>query len=125
MQLTAHAFNLRYALMIALIISLVLLLSTVMGDLLGETGAIASTVFVGLAEIHAAAISLAHLSHLPEHSNQHLLWGLWGVLAASTLSKSVLATISGGWQFGWRVASALVLMLLAFAATLLWSQSGL
>ena len=125
MQLTAHAFNLRYALMIALVISLVLLFSAVMGELLGEAGAIASAVFVGLGEIHAAAISLAHLSRLPEHSNQHLLWGLWGVLAASTLSKSVLATISGGWQFGWRVASALVMMLMAYAAALLWFQSGL
>ena len=124
MQLTAHAFNLRYALMIALVISLVLLFSAVMGELLGEAGAIASAVFVGLGEIHAAAISLAHLSRLPEHSNQHLLWGLWGVLAASTLSKSVLATISGGWQFGWRVASALVMMLMAYAAALLWFQSG-
>jgi uncharacterized membrane protein (DUF4010 family) len=119
-QLTGHAFNLRYAFMIALVISLVLLLSAVMGEWLGEAGAIASAVLVGLAEIHAAAISLAHLSLLPEHSKPHLLWGLWGVLAASTLSKSVLATISGGWQFGWRVASALVLMLMAFAATLLW-----
>jgi hypothetical protein len=47
------------------------------------------------------------------------------VLAASTLSKSVLATISGGWAFGWRIASALVLMLFTFAATLLWYQSYL
>ena len=122
-QLRGHAFNLRHALLIALSISLVLLLSAVMGEWLGEAGAIASAVLVGLGEIHAAGISLAHLSRLPEHSNPHLLWGLWGVLAASTLSKSVLATISGGWQFGWRVCSSLVLMLLAFAAVLLWHQS--
>jgi hypothetical protein len=125
MQLTGHAFNLRYALLIAIIISLVLLLSAVMGDWLGETGAIASAVLVGLGEIHAAGISLAHLSRLPVHSDVHLLWGLWGVLAASTLSKSVLATVSGGWQFGWRVTSSLLLMLIAYAATLLWFQPGL
>jgi len=124
LSLAGHAFNLRYALVIALVISLVLLLSAVMGDWLGEAGAIASSVFVGLGEIHAAGISLAHLSRLPDHSNLHLLWGLWGVLAASTLSKSVLATISGGWQFGWRVAVALSLMLLSFALVLVASQGN-
>ena len=122
MQLTAHAFNLRYAVAIAITISLVLLLSAWMGDWLGESAAIASAVFVGLGEIHAAGISLAHLSRLPAHSYQHLQWGMWGVLAASTLSKSVLATISGGWQFGWRVTTALVSMLIGFAAALLWLQ---
>ena len=123
MQLIGHAFNLRYALLIAFIISLVLLLSAIMGEWMGEAGAIASAVFVGLGEIHAAGISLAHLSRVPEHSDMHLHWGLWGVLAASTLSKSVLATISGGWAFGWRIASALVLMLLTFAAVLFWHQA--
>jgi hypothetical protein len=73
-------------------------------------------------EIHAAGIGLAHLSQLPDHSIVHLHWGLWGVLAASTLSKSVLATVSGGWQFGWRVASALLRMLAAIALTLVWFQ---
>jgi uncharacterized membrane protein (DUF4010 family) len=109
--------------LIAFIISLVLLLSAIMGEWMGEAGAIASAVFVGLGEIHAAGISLAHLSRVPEHSDMHLHWGLWGVLAASTLSKSVLATISGGWAFGWRIASALVLMLLTFAAVLFWHQA--
>jgi uncharacterized membrane protein (DUF4010 family) len=122
MKLTSHAFNLRYAFIIVVTISMVLLLSALMSDWLGETGAIVSAVFVGLGEIHAAGIGLAHLSQLPDHSIVHLHWGLWGVLAASTLSKSVLATVSGGWQFGWRVASALLLMLAAIALTLLWFQ---
>jgi uncharacterized membrane protein (DUF4010 family) len=122
MQLNAHAFNLKHALIITVTISLVMLVSVFMRDWLGDNGAIAAAVFVGLAEIHAAAFSLAHLSLQPAISLPHLQWGLWGVLAASALSKTVFACVSGGWRFGLNLALSLLLMLGVFAATLLWMQ---
>ena len=122
MQLSAHAFNLKHALIITVTISLVLLISVFMRDWLGENGAIAAAVFVGLAEIHAAAFSLAHLSLQPDMSAFHLQWGLWGVMLASTVSKTVFACISGGWRFGVQLALSLLLMLGMFAVTLAWMQ---
>ena len=122
MQLNAHAFNIKHALIITVTISLVMLVSVFMRDWLGDNGAIAAAVFVGLAEIHAAAFSLSHLSLQPAISLPHLQWGLWGVLAASTLSKTVFACVSGGWRFGMNLALSLVLMLAVFAMSLAWVQ---
>jgi uncharacterized membrane protein (DUF4010 family) len=122
MQTTAHAFKISHALIITFTISGVLLLSVWIGNAWGESGAIASAVFVGLGEIHAAAISLAHLSLQAQYAVPHLQWGLWGVLAASTLSKSCVAVLSGGWKFALRLASSLVLMLLSIAGVLVWAQ---
>ena len=72
MQLNAHAFNIKHALIITVTISLVMLVSVFMRDWLGDNGAIAAAVFVGLAEIHAAAFSLSHLSLQPAISLPHL-----------------------------------------------------
>ena len=123
MQLNAHAFNLRYAMVITLTISLVLLVSVWLRDWLGEAGAIASAVLAGAAEIHAAAISLAHLSMQADSNMLHVQWGLCGVLASSVLAKSVVAWVSGGRLFCQRVGGALLLMLLSFALVLAW-QTG-
>ncbi|NDG14408.1 MAG: DUF4010 domain-containing protein [Betaproteobacteria bacterium] len=123
MDLNAHAFNLRHALVITLTISMVLLVSVWLREWLGETGAIASAVVVGAAEIHAAAISLAHMSMQTDSNMLHLQWGLCGVLAASVLSKSVVALVSGGLKFSLRVSAALALMWVSFAAVLAW-QTG-
>jgi uncharacterized membrane protein (DUF4010 family) len=124
MQLNAHAFNLRHAMVITLTISLVLLVSVWLRNWLGESGAIASSVLVGAAEIHAAAISLAHMSMQADSNMLYLQWGLCGVLASSVLAKSVVAWVSGGWPFCQRVGSALLLMLLSFVLVLAW-QTGL
>jgi hypothetical protein len=123
MQLNAHAFNLRHAMVITLTISLVLLVSVWLRDWLGEAGAIASAVLAGAAEIHAAAISLAHMSMQADSNMLHLKWGLCGVLASSVLAKSVVAWVSGGRLFCQRVGGALLLMLLSFALVLAW-QTG-
>jgi uncharacterized membrane protein (DUF4010 family) len=93
-----------------------------MRDWLGENGAIGAAIFVGLAEIHAAAFSVAQLSLQPEMSAFHLQWGLWGVMLASTVSKTVFACISGGWRFGVQLALSLLLMLVMFAMALVWMQ---
>ena len=122
MQLSAHAFNIKHALIITATISLVMLISVFMRDWLGDNGAIAAAVFVGLAEIHAAAFSLAHLSLQPAISLPHLQWGLWGVVLASTLSKTVFACISGGWRFGVYLVLSLLLMLGVFALSLVCLQ---
>ena len=123
MQLNAHAFNLRHAMVITLTISVVLLVSVWLRDWLGEAGAIASAVLAGAAEIHAAAISLAHMSMQADSNMLHLKWGLCGVLASSVLAKSVVAWVSGGRLFCQRVGGALLLMLLSFALVLAW-QTG-
>lgn len=124
MQLDAHAFNLRYALVITLTISMVLLVSVVLRDGLGEAGAIASAILAGAAEIHAAAIGLAHLSLQPQHNLLHLQWGLCGVLATSVLAKTVVAWVSGGARYARRVGVALGLMLASFAWVLAWQSGG-
>ena len=47
---------------------------------------------------------------------------LWGVVLASTLSKTVFACISGGWRFGVYLVLSLLLMLGVFALSLVCLQ---
>lgn len=111
------AFKLSHALFIAGVIAAVLLLAAWLGDLFGEVGVLTAAVLVALAEVHAAAASIAQLHASGGLGSGTSHWGVIAVLAASALSKSVIAFISGGRRYGTLVASGLLLMVAAAALT--------
>ncbi len=111
------AFKLSHALFIAGVIAAVLLLAAWLGDLFGEVGVLTAAVLVALAEVHAAAASIAQLHASGGLGSGTSHWGVIVVLAASALSKSVIAFISGGRRYGTLVASGLLLMVAAAALT--------
>lgn len=115
----ARAFRLSHALIFAAIVAAALLLSAWLRARYGDTSALLAATFVALAELHAAAASVAQLAAGGELSPTLARWGVIGLLAASVVVKSILAFTSGGAGYGWRVAAGLVAMLLA-AAAVLW-----
>jgi uncharacterized membrane protein (DUF4010 family) len=86
----------------------------------GQTGTLISAVIIGFAEIHAAAFSISQLErHSPELA-QLARWGVIGILTASVISKSVLSVVGGGKDYGFKMASALVVFMTVTALGLLF-----
>jgi len=112
--LTAQrAFKITHALMIAATISGVILCSAWIRSLYGDSGALATATLVGLVEIHAAAVSIAQLSHADLLQPTDARWGIIAILASSVISKVFLAYLSGGKRYGHRVAMGLSAFLFA------------
>lgn len=118
----AKAFTLSQALLLAALMALVALLATWLQHLFGNAGVLAAAGIAALAEAHAAAASMAQLHASGSLSLAMAQWGCVAVLAASTLAKSVLAFVVGGWRYGMGVGLGLLSMSAA-AALALWWQS--
>ncbi|GAA5075865.1 MgtC/SapB family protein [Lysobacter panacisoli] len=112
----ARAFKLSHALLLAAIIAAVLVLSAWLRSVFGDAGALVTAMLVALAELHAAAASIAQLSAGGGLSLEHAQWGIAGLLSSSAAAKSVLAFASGHRRYGFLVAGGLVGMALACAA---------
>jgi uncharacterized membrane protein (DUF4010 family) len=115
---SSQAFKLGHALMLAAVMGLLLLLSAWLQRLFGDAGVLVASAAVALAELHAAAASLAQLSAgsgLPLHT---ATWGLMLLLLVSAVAKTVLAFISGGAGYGWRLGAGLALMTAVACLTL-------
>lgn len=121
----ARAFKLSHALLLAAIIAVVLVLSAWLRSLFGDAGALVTAMLVALAELHAAAASIAQLSATGGLTLTHAQWGIAGLLASSAIAKAVLAFASGNRRFGLHVAIGLVTMAVACAAVTAWvAQAG-
>lgn len=115
----AHAYRLSHALMLAGLIAGVSLVAAWLRQVYGDTGVLVAATLVGLAEIHAAAASIAQVSASGGMSVNVAAWGMAGALAASVLAKTALAVFSGGLGYAWRVAVGLLAMLAAMAGVML------
>jgi uncharacterized membrane protein (DUF4010 family) len=117
---TQDAFQLKHVFIIAFSISSISLASSWMGTVFGQTGTLISAVIIGFAEIHAAAFSISQLErHSPELA-QLARWGVIGILTASVISKSVLSVVGGGKDYGFKMATALVVFISVTALGLLF-----
>lgn len=114
----ARAFRLGHALIFAAVVAGVVLLSAWLQRLYGDTGALVAATLAALAELHAAAASLAQLSQGGGMGLQHARWGVLALLAASVAAKSVLAFVAGGTRYGLHVTAGLLAMVGAAVMTL-------
>ena len=115
----ARAFRLSHALIFAAVVAAVLLLSAWLQRQFGDAGAVAAATFVALAELHAAAASLGQLVAVGGLGIPHARWGVFALLGASVVAKTIVAFSSGGLAYGLRVAAGLIGMLLAVGIVLL------
>lgn len=113
---THHAFKATHALVIAITISAVTLCSAWLRDLMGDSGTFVTSTLVGLVEIHAAAVSIAQLSHQDPIQSAYARWGVMAILASSATSKIFLSYVSGSRGYGHRMACGLGMMLMAAMA---------
>jgi uncharacterized membrane protein (DUF4010 family) len=116
---SSPAFRISHALMLAGLIGLLLLVSAWLQRQYGSTGVLIAAAAVALVEVHAAAASLSQLSTDSQLSLSIVAWGLVLLLLVSSLAKTVLAFVSGGVGYGWRIGAGLLLMTSAAGATLL------
>jgi uncharacterized membrane protein (DUF4010 family) len=110
---TDGAFQISHALMIAAIISTVSLCSAWLRTVFGDSGTLATAVVVGLVEIQAAAVGIAQLSPSHAEPSATARWGVVSILGASVCSKVLLAYLSGGRAYGTKIATGLILCLVA------------
>lgn len=73
----------------------------------------------GLADVHAAAASAAQLVASRQLDSGPALIGVTAALASNSLVKCVVATVQGGSSFAMRLIPGIVLMVVAFASTVL------
>ena len=109
-------FRIGQALGLAALIAGVLFLSQLAAQWLGPGAALAAAMLTALAELHAAVAGVATLFANGTIDVAQARWALVGLLAASTVAKSVVAFASGGRAFGLRVALGLSATTLAAAA---------
>jgi uncharacterized membrane protein (DUF4010 family) len=117
---TQDAFQLKHVFIIAFSISSISLASSWIGSVFGQTGTLISAVIIGFAEIHAAAFSISQLERQSPDLAQLARWGVIGILTASVISKSVLSVVGGGKDYGFKMASALVVFMTVTALGLLF-----
>lgn len=108
---TQDAFQLKHVFIVAFSISSISLASFWIGSVFGQTGTLISAVIIGFAEIHAAAFSISQLERQSPELAQLARWGVIGILTASVISKSVLSVVGGGKDYGFKMASALVVFI--------------
>lgn len=112
----SRMFRFRHALLFAVIITAVLFTSAALNAWLGPRGAMAGATLAALAEVHAAAATVANLFASGAFDGEQARWAMVLLLAASSIAKSVVAFASGGVGYGLRVAAGLVAMVTAVAA---------
>lgn len=111
----ARMFRIGQALGFAALIAGVLFVSHLAAHWLGPNAALATTFLTALAELQAAAATVATLFRDGTIDARHAQWAVVGLLAASSAAKSVVAFASGGAAFGLRVATGLAAMTAAAA----------
>ena len=110
---SGRAFSLSTALVFALTLSCILVASAALREWFGETGIIMAAALAGFVDTHSAAISVASLVASGKMSATDAVFPILAGLSTNTISKMVLAGISGGRAFALRVIPGLIVVALA------------
>lgn len=100
------------------------LLAIALRNWVGEESALLTAVIIGAAEAHSAAASVAQLSLAEGSSIEFCMLGIFGVVAASALTKTVLALGAGGVRYALGIGGVLSGMLVACVGVALWTDSA-
>lgn len=117
----AQAFRLSQALLVAAVMALVVVIAAGLQHVFGNAGVLVAAVLVALAEVHAAAASMAQLQASGSLSLPLAQWSVVAVLASSAAAKSALAFATGGWRYGAAISLGLLSMVVA-AGLVLWGS---
>ncbi|MNN73253.1 hypothetical protein D3C81_1893550 [compost metagenome] len=101
--------------------ALVVVLAAGLQHVFGNAGVLVAAVLVALAEVHAAAASMAQLQASGSLSLPLAQWSVVAVLASSAVAKSALAFATGGWRYGAAISLGLLSMVAA-AGLGLWGS---
>ncbi|EXF94465.1 membrane protein [Pseudomonas fluorescens HK44] len=114
------AFNLRLALIVALAMTGITFLSSAMLSHFGQVGVMLTTALSGLADAHSSTASIASLAKAGQLPYDAIAGPVLIAVSSNSLSKCVVAWVSGGRRFAAYVIPGQVLMTAAmWAGTLL------
>jgi len=106
-------FSLKAALLFAATVSIVMLLAAALQQWLGRDGVIAATAIAGFADTHSAAVSVASLVTAGKLSANEAVLPILAGLSTNTITKVVLAVLSGNRRFVSAIIPGLILVILA------------
>ena len=108
-------FRFGQALGFALLVAALTFVAAALAAWIGPRGAMAAAALSAVAELHAAVATLANqFARGGLEATEARGWML-ALLAASLIAKSVIAWVSGGTAYGWRVSAGLMAALAAGA----------
>ncbi|TCO38816.1 MgtC/SapB family protein [Dokdonella fugitiva] len=118
----SRPFDLRHALLFAAIVAAALLLAAALHAWIGERGALIAAAATGLADVHAATVSLGELAATATLPMAQAALGLVLAFVANSLVKAIAAFAAGGLPFARPLAGGV----LAIDAALLlaWALSA-
>ena len=107
------AFSLKLALMVVVAMTVITVVSSAMLDEFGQAGVVATAIFSGLVDAHASTASIASLAKGGLLPFDGIAVPVLMALTSNSLSKCVVAWVSGGRQFAGFVIPGQLLMTLA------------
>ena len=119
----SRPFALKPALALAVVLTVVLLVARWGSDVAGSSGTLIATGLAGLADVHAAVLTVATLAATSGLSMHTTLLAAGLALLTNTVVKVVLAFGVGGRAFGTRFVTLLVAPMVASGAMLLYAIS--
>lgn len=114
------AFNLKLAVIIALTMTAITLVSSAMLSQFGQVGVMLTATFSGFADAHASTASIAGLAKAGLLPVEAIVAPALIAISSNSLSKCVVAWVSGGRRFAAIVIPGQVLLTLAMWAGTLW-----
>lgn len=112
----SRMFRFGQALGFALLVGVLTFVAAALATWIGPRGAMAAAALSAVAELHAAVATLANQFSRGGLEAAEARWWMLALLAASLISKSVIAWVSGGAAYGMRVSAGLLVALAAGAA---------
>jgi len=106
-------FSLKTALLFAATVLTVMLLAAALQQGLGNKGVLAAAAIAGFADTHSAAVSVASLVTAGKLSASEAVLPILASLTTNTITKIVLAVLSGNRRFVSAIIPGLVLVILA------------
>ena len=113
-------FSVNTALMLAAVIAVALIASAALKAWFGQAGLVLASGVAGVADAHAAAISVASLAAASKLSAQSAVIPILVAFSVNSVSKAVVAVISGGKDFSRQVILGLIVQVSATWAGWWW-----
>ena len=108
-----ETFSIKTALMLATVIATALIASAALKVWFGQAGLVLASGVTGVADAHAAAISVASLAAASKLSAESAVIPILVAFSVNSVSKAVMAVISGGKDFSHQVILGLIVQVSA------------
>ena len=112
-RINTKTFSVKTALILAAVIAIALMASAALKAWFGQAGLVLASGVAGVADVHAAAISVASLAAASKLSVQSAVIPILVAFSVNSVSKAVMAVISGGKDFSRQVILGLIVQVSA------------